>query len=452
MTFISDQKLHDAFVNSQDKHILMITNHGIHQWDVIPGLPDTGGQNVFVNQFTSSVAQEGYRITIVNRGGYRHPKTDELREGLHYKDERQRILYIEDSKKEFIRKEDMEAQLPELLTFLKDFVLSEVPADLIISHYWDAAKLGVMLNNELPKRVKHVWVPHSLGSVKKRNMNPDTWEDLRIDERISVEKGLIKDLDGIASTSSAIGSALENDYGYPTELFLPPCIEADIFHPREITKDDEVWSFLSEESGLPIEELQECQITMEISRTDSTKRKDVLIKAFAEAHKKFPKTFLIVALDDTAGELAVKLRQLIKDSGAEKYILPIGNQKTRLPKFHAISSVYCSPSVMEGFGMAVQEAAATRVPVIGSALIPFVKEFLVGKEYQTEEFDGMKGPLKIGKGAILVEPDDIKGFALSFEKLFASEELRREMGDGAYDITIPYFTWQGMVKEFFKRI
>jgi hypothetical protein len=37
---------HKAFIASPRKHVLMITNHGIHQWKVIPGLPDTGGPSV----------------------------------------------------------------------------------------------------------------------------------------------------------------------------------------------------------------------------------------------------------------------------------------------------------------------------------------------------------------------------------------------------------------------
>lgn len=54
-------------------HILMITNHGMHQWQVVPGLPDTGGQNVFVNEFSQALANLGFEITIVNRGGYPDP-------------------------------------------------------------------------------------------------------------------------------------------------------------------------------------------------------------------------------------------------------------------------------------------------------------------------------------------------------------------------------------------
>ena len=64
-----------AFFDGNRTHVLMITNHGVHEWNVVPGMPDTGGQNVFVNQFTESLVAQGYRVTIVNRGGYAHPVT-----------------------------------------------------------------------------------------------------------------------------------------------------------------------------------------------------------------------------------------------------------------------------------------------------------------------------------------------------------------------------------------
>lgn len=106
---IDSQERHKAFLASRRKHVLMITNHGIHQWQVTPGLPDTGGQNVFVNQFTEALAKLGFRITIVNRGGYPHPVTGEPQRGFRYQDEHQRILYLEDGVNEFVRKEDMDA-------------------------------------------------------------------------------------------------------------------------------------------------------------------------------------------------------------------------------------------------------------------------------------------------------------------------------------------------------
>ena len=134
---------HRAFLTSSRPHILMITNHGIHQWRVVPGLQDTGGQNIFVNQFTAAMGSQGFRITIVNRGGYRHPQSEQWQKGLDYRDEHQRILYLEDGRDEFVRKEDMHEQVPALVDALQHSLESQCPIDLIISHYWDAALIGI---------------------------------------------------------------------------------------------------------------------------------------------------------------------------------------------------------------------------------------------------------------------------------------------------------------------
>ena len=108
-------KFAEEFKQSARSHILMITNHGMHHWNIIPGLPDTGGQNVFVNEFSDALANQGFRITIINRGGYVNPVNGEMRKGLLYKDENQRIMYLEDGRGEFVSKEDMDAQIPDLL-------------------------------------------------------------------------------------------------------------------------------------------------------------------------------------------------------------------------------------------------------------------------------------------------------------------------------------------------
>lgn len=454
MTSNNNPTLHEEFTQSKRPHILQITNHGIHQWNVIPGLPDTGGQNVFVNQMTDTLVDLGFRVTICNRGGFNHPKTGVLHTGLDYKDAHNRILYLEDQTKAFVRKEDMDEQLPQLKTFLLDFLNAEnTPIDLICSHYWDAAKLGLLVNNELSKKVKHVWVPHSLGALKKRNVDPKEWDNLRIDERIAVEKEIIPQLDALAATSSSIRDTMKNDYDYDCDLFLPPCVQAHRYHPREVAADDPIYTFLSEHSGLKPEEIRECQIVTEISRTDTTKQKDVLIKAFAKIHAKLPKTMLAVSIDKNAPELYEELTGLINELGIRSHVAVLGNCWEQLPPLYAITNVYCSPSVMEGFGMSVQEAAATSVPVVGSHLIPFVQEFLLGENVEMIEYEGMlENPLQQGQGAFLVQARDVEGFALAIGKLLEDQAFQKEMGQKAYDITIPYFTWSDMVKRFMQTI
>lgn len=447
---ISDQKLHDQFLASERPHILMITNHGIHQWDVIPGLPDTGGQNVFVNQFTSTLADFGFRISIVNRGGYPHPVTGEMRHGIDYRDAHERIIYIEDGAHAFVRKEDMLAQTPQLTLFLQDVLAQdETAVDLIISHYWDGAKIGSLLNATFETPVKHIWVPHSLGAVKKRNVAPSRYEDLRIDERIATEKLLIPTLHGVAATSSLIRESLREDYGCEEPMFLPPCVETDRYHAHTLPDEHPIWRFLAEHAEMDPADVRVRRIVTEISRTDTTKRKNVLIEAFAQVHAQFPDTLLAISIDDRQEELAAELRTLLENLGIRESTAVLGYVWDELPDIYAATAVYCSPSVMEGFGMSVQEAAATKVPVISSNLIPFVSEYLLGDAVEEITYAGMDTlPLQIGEGAIVVEADNVPGFAEALKRLLGDGQMRRTMGERAYDITVPYFTWQDMTRRF----
>jgi len=444
---------HAKFLDSDRQHILMITNHGYHEWDVVPGLPDTGGQNIFVNQFSQTLTQKGYRVTIVNRGGYDHPILGSSRKGIHYKDECQRILFLDDGVNEFVRKEDMQERLPGLANDLQEQLSSEdAPVAMIVSHYWDGAALGILYNQSLTNPVKHIWVPHSLGSVKKRNVDPQRWADLRIEERITIEQDIIAEVNAIASTSDTIETALKKDYRYPVDpLFLPPCIEPARYFPKELEADNPIWGFLSTQSSRTPNQLQERTIISEISRTDSTKRKNILIKAFARVQKAYPLALLVLTINQDI-PLGQDLMAMIDDMGVSEDVIVLGSVWEELPDIYRVSDMYCTPSIMEGFGMSAQEAAATKVPVVASDKVPFATEFLLGKNPQKLYYDQGKPGLHIGDGCIVVPPDDDVGFAVAIETLLENAELRKSMGQNAYRITIPDFTWDNVVDEFLSNI
>ena len=438
------------FSTAKGTHVLMITNHGVHEWQVVPGLPDTGGQNVYVNQFTEALIDQGYRVTIVNRGGYAHPETGEPQVGtVYHPSGRARIMYLEDGTPEFVRKEDMDEQIPALVADLEERLAAEgIGYDLIISNYWDAGKLGVALNARSAQRAPHVWIPHSLGALKKDNMPPSTWKDLRIDERIANEQLLIEEIDSGVATSSAIRNTFMEDYGHHPKYFLPPCVDTDRYQPR-ITGCDDTWSFLASLSSRAVTELQNRQFVTEISRTDRTKRKDVLLRAFARARDQVPGIMLAIALDDRAGEPYETAMALIHELDIERDVIILGSVWDQLPCLYAITSVYCTPSVMEGFGMSAQEAAATGKPVVSSDLVPFVVEYLLGDEPQKISFNGEvhERDLLVGEGAIVVPADDVEGFAEALVTLLGDDEARTEMGRRAREITVPYFTWEARTQD-----
>ena len=443
------------FFNTKKQHILMITNHGLHQWDVLPGLPDTGGQNVFVNQLAQAYSNLGFKITIVNRGGFKHPTNHEIRRGISYKDENQRIMWLDDGKSEFVRKEDMDDQLPLLSRYLHEQLEAEkTHVDLIISHYWDGAKLGILYNQKLSSPVKHIWIPHSLGMLKKRNVSSEQWKNLRIDERIANEKAIIKEIDYAAATSAIIRKSLIEDYHYPgSPIYLYPSINPERYHPRILHPKHFIWDFIAEHSSLTSADVRSRTIITEISRTDTTKRKDILIQAFARMHEIFHETMLVITIDKTQGPLASELLDLIKSLGINDSVAVLGSVWNELPDIYAATDIYCTPSIMEGFGMTPQEAAATSIPVISSNLVPFVVEYLLGTKVINIPYDDEKTKtIQLGSGAIVVEADDIMGFTYALEKLVANANLREKMGKNAYEITIPFFTWDNMVQVFLDAI
>ena len=444
---LHNQQAQQRFAGSGRTHVLMITNHGVHEWEVVPGLPDTGGQNVYVNQFSNALVAQGYRVTIANRGGYPHPATGALQRGVVYHSSGYaRIIYLEDGRPEFVRKEDMDEQIPQLVEDLARKIEEEQDGyDLIISHYWDAGKLGVLFNqrNEAKgRRVPHLWVPHSLGSLKKRNVDPSTWAGLRIDERIAHEKALLKSLDGGVATSTTIRDTFAQDYDYQADYFLPPCVDEVRYRVREERDLEPVWTFLADHGGPTAEQLKRRKLITEISRTDKTKRKDVLLKAFAMVKKRVPEALLVVSIDPRAEPLHGTLLQLIRDSGLQDDVIVVGSVWEQLPLIYSASRVYCTPSVMEGFGMSAQEAAASGKPVVASNLVPFVCEYLLGEDPEQVQVNGRT--VSFGQAGVVVPADFVEGFAEAVTRLLQDDARRRRMGARAREITVPYFTWRHM--------
>jgi len=93
------------------------------------------------------------------------------------------------------------------------------------------------------------------------------------------------------------------------------------------------------------------------------------------------------------------------------------------------------------------------LPVVGSNQIPFVKEYLLGNTPVDVAFAGMDNLLlKQGKGAIMVETDNILGFAAAMKRVLDDEGLRLQLAQEAMAITVPYFTWPQRLESFMSQI
>ena len=102
--------------------------------------------------------------------------------------------------------------------------------------------------------------------------------------------------------------------------------------------------------------------------------------------------------------------------------------------------------------MSAQEAASTEVPVIASHRVPYVTEYLLGDTPDSFTPPGSSSPILFGDGAVVVQADDVDGFAYALEHLLGNDVRRVNMGRRAYNLTIPYFTWQRATSDFLDQI
>jgi glycosyltransferase involved in cell wall biosynthesis len=295
-----------------------------------------------------------------------------------------------------------------------------------------------------------VWVPHSLGAIKKRNSDPALWEGLRIEERIGHERTVVGAVDGIASTSRAISESLLADYGVEASLWMPPGVDAARYRPLAEGDCRATLDLLANRLGVPVDEVRGRPLVVEVSRTDVTKRKDVLLEAFAAARSRVPGALLALTIDGTNRELRDRLADRMAELGLAGSVAVLGSVWEHLPALYSLAEVYCTPSVMEGFGMSAAEAAAVGTPVVASRLVPFAVEYLLG-EHVSVPVPGAPD-LLVGHGAILAEPDAAAAFGAALAMLLEEPDLARRMGESARAAVIPELTWDHLTARFLDQV
>ena len=121
----------------------------------------------------------------------------------------------------------------------------------------------------------------------------------------------------------------------------------------------------------------------------------------------------LVAADGADEALVARLRARVRELGADQYITFTG-YSSNLHQLLQAMDIVCIPSAQEAFGLAVVEAMALGLPVVGSnsGAIPEI----VGNN---------------GEYGLLAEPQSPASFAHAFQQLASSTTLRQTLGKQA---------------------
>jgi glycosyltransferase involved in cell wall biosynthesis len=269
---------------------------------------------------------------------------------------------------------------------------------------------------------RHVWTPHSLGDLKSLNYRnkPDTVRrELKFCERRNHERVVCDWTRAFAATSGEIASHLVTHYGVDAEsiFYFPPCVDGSLFRPYGEPEREGTYRYLSGISGVPAGTLARSRIVFETSRMDRTKRKDVLLQAFARVAPEMPDVYLFIGggPENAVFDELCSLRDSLPALEGRAFLTGFLPDAEMYPLF-SIADVFVTPSEMEGFGMSASQAAAAGTALVSSDLVPFAT-------------------LYVPDDALIVRAGDVEGFARAIGELLRSDADRERRAGRLADAT-----------------
>lgn len=183
-------------------------------------------------------------------------------------------------------------------------------------------------------------------------------------------------------------------------------------HGNHFTIYNNLPSYLSiSEKERHLKEDQEAVTIGVVSRLEPIKGMDLVIPAFAEIHKQFPNTRLIVIGD---GTLRTSMERDVKNNGIEEFVEFEGRRnQSDLQDYYDRIDILLMPSRSEGFGLtAIEGMARGCVPIVSDT-------------------GGLPEVVRDGIDGLLHCPEDVSDLAAKICQLLGSPDKLKEFSERA---------------------
>lgn len=408
----------------------MINPQGYFQYPAPLGKTDTGGQTIYVLQLAKALGKKNIKVDIITRKFNDMPDTEEIFPNV-------KIIRIPCGPTTFVQKEKMYEIMPEFVENVMHYIeKNKKEYDVIHSHYWDGGYAGHLLAKMLD--IPHVYTPHSLGKLKKIEMQEQIEEMplkqlkpvYRYHVRIAIEQKIMNSADAIIAICETTRIQILQHYLVDFEklVVIYPGTETEIFNPKE-TKEDAKLNLGK-------------NVILTVSRMVPAKGLDRIIDALATIKNDIDFHLYVAGEGDTPLEekskeelsTELQIKDLIKKHKMEKRITTLGYipHETALASYYRQSDIFVLAGRYEPFGLTTLESMACgTVPIVSS--IAGSREVII---------DGLNG--------FVIDTHDRKLLGQKILQLLKDQKLRKKISGNAAFTIKEHYSWDKIVGKFIK--
>jgi mannosylfructose-phosphate synthase len=403
----------------------MLSVHGYFDPVPILGATDTGGQVTYVLELSKALAELGPRVDIYTRRFGDRAEVDPVNGDVH-------VIRVKADGDEFVRKEDLFPHLDELTDNVAAYIdRNGLKYELLHSHYWDAGYVAMNLSERLG--VPFIHTAHSLGAWKKEQMGGDPAEMeklFKFSERIHWENITFRKAAAQTVTTQDGYENYKRLYNFesPDLIIIPPGVDTKRFRP-----------LAPGEKGQDLDAPE--RFVFALSRIDSNKGLDYLIRAFGTIHEKTDADLLIGggSKNPKAHEIEVKasLQRIVESLGLGNRVKFTGYvPDDLLDSYYRRAQVFVLPSKYEPFGMTVLEAMGCGTAVVATRM------------------GGIRHVLTDQKDSLLVDPSDADELGTAILTLLTNSDFAASLAHTGLALIQSTFSWESIAKrtlEFYEQ-
>ncbi|MFH1457587.1 MAG: glycosyltransferase family 4 protein [Candidatus Omnitrophota bacterium] len=266
-----------------------------------------------------------------------------------------------------------------------------------------------MLAHLLKKKsgAKHIFTCHGFFKIRFFRKLFPCWPDATIAISESVQEHLLRDFKADEKDVFVVHNGID------LEKFKIPALPAGRQNSK--FKDD-----MKKRYGL-----RQGPVIGIVGRLSDVKGHIYLIQAMPCVLKSFPETQLLIVGD---GKMKKELMRMVENLGLKGNVVFVPCVSDTREAFCAMD-VFVMPSLKEGLGLALMEAMASGLPVIGS------------------DVGGIRSLIQEGENGLLVKPSNVTGLSQACLRILGDPQKSRSLGEAARAFIHRNFSQDKMVTQ-----